>query len=275
MSEPSAPVLEAEKPLTPPVPDKRSVPKSSLFPWFIVLGILVLLLVIFSPFSIVSAGSRGVVTYFGDVQSDALAPGFHLKYPLERVHLMNTRTQKVEITSDTITKEGLEVNLTVAVNYHLDSERVVIIYTDVGFEYEDVFIRPIVEDVLKTIVARYPAKELLAKRSDLVVALRTDVENRLFEKNIVVEDLAIVNFAFSDEYTKAQEERELAAVRAETAAQDLESVKIESKITSAEASTEAERIRTIGKALEGNEIYVQWELVSKWDGESPLSLPPM
>jgi hypothetical protein len=40
------------------------------------------------------------------------------------------------------------------------------------------------------------------------------------------------------------------------------------------SDSEAEQIRILGEALRGNEVYIQYEIMKKWDGKSPLYLAP-
>jgi regulator of protease activity HflC (stomatin/prohibitin superfamily) len=62
---------------------------------FLLVGIAVLLLLRFLPFTSVSAGHVGVVTTFGKVDPDVLSEGVHLINPISKVIELSTRVQKV------------------------------------------------------------------------------------------------------------------------------------------------------------------------------------
>src|SRR5689334_5713299 len=85
-----------DEPVKPKV--KRPLTQRAFFPWLVLLGILAVLLAIFSPIVIVRAGYEGVATFFGDVQGEVYDPGIHVKYPLLRVHQFDTREQKLTVT---------------------------------------------------------------------------------------------------------------------------------------------------------------------------------
>ena len=87
----------------------------------IIIAVVVVILIASSVFT-VPAGSVGVVTRFGAINSVA-QPGINMKIPLvDAVHLMSVRTQKDEVPATAMSENLQVVTSTVAINYHLDGQ---------------------------------------------------------------------------------------------------------------------------------------------------------
>ena len=113
----------------------------------------------------VNAGERGVVKYFGEVQSDVLDEGFHWKMPIRtRIIKMDVKTLKYEIGANAASKDMQKTSTTIAVNYRLSPSNSNDMYQSVGTKYEDVLIAPAVQEAVKSTTAEFEASDLLAKR---------------------------------------------------------------------------------------------------------------
>ena len=92
---------------------------------WIIIGIVVLLAIItlFNSFKSVPTGYVGVKTQFGKVQNDVLQEGLNGKVPfIEKIVLIDCRTKKVEVTSESSSKDMQTVNVTIAVNYNVGKD---------------------------------------------------------------------------------------------------------------------------------------------------------
>jgi prohibitin 1 len=74
-------------------------------------------------FTVVPAGSVGVVNFFGTVFDVTLKAGINYVNPLANVIKMSIQTQKLKEVMDVPSKEGLTVQLEVSVLYHLNPEK--------------------------------------------------------------------------------------------------------------------------------------------------------
>jgi len=256
------------------VPAKRRFTQSALFPWFIVLVILVVLLIIFSPVTFVRAGHRGVTTFFGDTQGDLFAEGAHLKYPLLRVRQFDIRTQTRDVSAGVVTEDMQLVTAGVTVSYRLDLNELRHTFEDVGKDVETKIIDPATKEAINVVATKFTAEELISKRADFKTSVVAELETRLAESGVIVENVAVVSIDFSNTLKEAFEaetvaEQELAAakLRSETAELDQD---IETRLS----ESELERIRNVGEALRGNEAYIQYEIMKKWNGRTPLYLAP-
>ena len=261
---------------TPEVaPQRRSLTRSLWFPWLVVLAIFVGLLIIFSPVVFIRSGHQGVATFFGDTQGEVLSEGVHFKYPLLRVHQFDTRTQTRDLSAGVVTEDMQLVTLAFTVSYRLDADALRDLYEDYGMEPEAKLLDPAAKEAVNLAATKFTADELMTDRDVLKEAMMTELETQLVESGLTVGRIAITELTFSKSLEQAFEgkviaEQEAAAakLRAETAEWDKQS---EAGISAAEA----ERIRVIGEALRGNEAYIQYRIMKKWDGTTPLYLAPI
>jgi prohibitin 2 len=130
---------------------------------------------------------------------------------------------------------------------------------------------PKILDALKAETAKYDAAEIIANRDKIRSEALKAAQQRL--SNFVdVQDLSIVNVAFSADYAKAIEAKQVAQQRAEQAKYELQQAQVEAEKKVASAKGEAEAISIRGDALAKNPAVIELELINKWDGKSPETL---
>jgi len=87
--------------------------------------LLILLLVWFSPFGTIAAGERGVHLRFTAVTGKVFGEGLYFRIPfIESVQIMDVKVQKYEMKSDAASKDLQTVHSVVALNFHIDPDRV-------------------------------------------------------------------------------------------------------------------------------------------------------
>lgn len=216
---------------------------------------------------IIGAGQVGIVTRFGEVNRVAESGlNFHIPF-VEGVTKMETRVQKTEVNTDAATKDLQEVKGSLAVNYSITNESALRIYKELGTNYDATIINPILRESFKQGVSGYTAEQLMANRTEVKVAIREMLEQRLAGYGIAVVDTNITDLNFSAEFNAAIEQKAVAQQEVEKAKQELEKVKIESesKIEAARAEAEAQRLQQ--QTLTKEMIQKMW--VEKWDGKLP------
>lgn len=263
----------------------------------IVITVVVLLLVAsvaFGSFVVIPGGDTGVVITMGKIDNVVLQEGLHLKMPfVQSVITMNNHIQKLEVTTQAFSKDLQTVSAVLAVNYRVDKGQSHTVYQNVGLSYENVVIIPAVHEVLKAVVAQYTASELVSDRSVVSVQLDEHIKAKLGSAGIIVEDLNIIDWDFSDEYIQAIEqkqvaeqnliktrtEQEQAVVIAEaTAKQKLISAEAEAQAAVMEAEARAKQITVEAEAQASanrklaesiDRELIDYETVNKWDGKLP------
>jgi regulator of protease activity HflC (stomatin/prohibitin superfamily) len=227
--------------------------------------------VLFSAVFTINSGERGIVRTFGSVTS-VVEDGLHFKIPIvQSVIKVNVKTQKAHSPASAGTKDMQSVNAEVALNYHLDAERLSEIYSRFGLGVENNIIEPRIQEVVKAVVAKYSADQLLSQREAVKREIAQTMKASVAPYFIVVEDIQITNFKFSESFNAAIESKQTAEQSAFKAKNDLERIKIEAeqKIATARAEAEAIRIQSEAVRAQGGKEYVQMKAIEKWDGKLP------
>lgn len=268
-------------PFTPHPADRNTRPIIGVFtmprPVKVLLSLIGfgLLLWLFSPFAIVPAGSRGVVTTFGKVSPDVLGEGLHLIIPLaQTVHLVDVRIQKGEGMGDAASRDMQSVNTSVALNYHIDPKEAANVFRDIGLAVGERIIVPAVQEAVKAATAQYTAEELISKRPEVRDRIKGILVERLSRHGVVVDEFSIVNFSFSPSFNEAIEAKTTAEQLKLKAERDLERIRVEAEQKIAQAKAEAEALalqkqQVTPELIRLREIENQRKAIEKWDGKMP------
>lgn len=233
------------------------------------LGLFILLVLLFGSWFTVGAGEIGIITRFGEVQRVADS-GFNFKVPLvEGVTIMETRIQKEEATSSAVTKDLQDVEATLALNYSIDKGTSLNLFKNVGVDYKENVIIPVLHESFKAGTAQYTAESLITNRSEAKEKILEVVKDRLQKYGIVINDLNITNLNFSEAFNKAIEEKAVAQQQVEKAKQDLERVKVEAEQKVAQAQADAEAQKLQQQTLTDLMIKKMW--IEKWNGQLPTT----
>jgi regulator of protease activity HflC (stomatin/prohibitin superfamily) len=240
----------------------------------LVIVVLVAVLAIQS-FTIVQAGHRGVVLQLGAVQPKVLEEGLHFKIPfIQTVLPIEVRVQKAESSQVSASRDLQTVTTTLAVNYHLDGATINNLYQNVGMEYRARIVDPAIGESLKAVTAQYTAEELISKRSEVSAKVKEVLATKLSLYNVVLDDINITEFKFSEEFNRAIEQKQIAEQQALKSKLDLDRIKIEKEqeITRAQAQAEALRLQkqeVTQELIELRQIEAQLKAIEKWDGKLP------
>jgi prohibitin 1 len=230
-------------------------------------------LILFTPFVIVNAGERGVFMQFGEVQDRVLGEGIHFIIPIiNTVKKLSVRVQKQEISAEASSKDLQDVFTDVALNWHIIPTEVNTIFQEIGDENAVIerIINPAVEEVLKAVMAKYTAEEIITKRGEVKAGVDDSLTTRLASYHIDVDDISLVHVHFSEQFGEAVEAKQIAeqeAKRAEFIAQ--KAVKeAEAKVNLARGEAEAQRL--LRETLTPEILHKQ--AIEKWDGKLPKIL---
>lgn len=253
------------------------------------IGFLILIL-IFNSFYLIHSGQEGVLLTFGKANPKSIEPGLHFKIPLmQNIVKYDIRTQKygVDDTKDSLesaaSKDLQIVKVRLAVNYHLARGKAPAIYSELStsnYGVEDTVILPTLHEATKASVAQFNAADLINKRE----AVRTEIENLLKTKlnqyNIVVEQVSITDFDFSEQFNQAIEAKVTAEQQKLKADNDLQRIRVEADqirvraeaqrdAAIAEAKGEAEKVKLVQEQLQRSPNYVDYIRATRWDGKYP------
>ena len=236
------------------------------------LTLVIIFLAILSKFFvIVNAGERGVLMQFGKVQEQVLGEGLHVIVPtVYSVKKLSVRVQKQESSAEASSKDLQDVFTDVALNWHIIPDEANAIFQQIGDEKEVVvrIIDPAVEEVLKAVMAKYTAEEVITKRGEVKAAVDEFLTLRLVTYHIAVDDISLVHVHFSERFSDAVEAKQIAeqeAKRGEFLA--LKAVKeAEAKVNLAKGEAEVQRLLRDNLTPE----LLERQAIEKWNGQLPL-----
>lgn len=243
----------------------------------IIAIIIIVFILIANMITTVPTGHVGIKTRFGKVQDTTIQEGLNLKTPfIEKIVRIDCRTQKIELTSATATKDLQEVTFKIAVNYNIVKNTANELYRDVGVNFQDIIVNPAILESIKAVTAQYKADELITKRSEVSNKMQETLKEKIETKGFNVIDFNIIDLDFSAEYNQAIEKKQVAEQQAKQAEYELQKAKVENEKKVENAKAEAEVMRqqnkeVTDKTLELKRLEVQQALINKWNGQLPTT----
>ncbi len=258
-----------------PMGEIKSVLKKGQWRNLIIITALMVLLFAFKPWVQIGAGERGVVQNFGAVQDKVLNEGIHFKIPIvQTVILMDVKIQKAMTDAASSSSDLQDVDLSVALNYHIIPDKANLVYQTIGVQFKERIIDPAIQEVMKAVSARYTAEELITKRPAVSTEMQQALTSRLLASNISVDAFSIISFSFSQTFTDAIEAKQTAEQNALKAKRDLDRIRVEAEQTIAAATAEAEALRLqkmniSPDLIELRKIEANLKAIDKWNGILP------
>ncbi|WP_438495044.1 prohibitin family protein [Paenibacillus sp. IHBB 3054] len=241
----------------------------------ITAAVLVLGLIAANSFATVEYGHVGLYKTFGKLNNNMLTPGIHLKIPFfQSVIQVNTQVTKAETDTTASSKDLQPVSTHVAVNYSVNKDSAYNLMNNIGGNFDAVIINPAIQEIVKEVTAKYPAEDLITRRDAVAGEISGLLTARLAKYDLVVNDINIVNFKFSDAFNQSIEAKQVAQQQALKAENDLRRVEIEAKQKIAQAQAEAESLRlkkqeVTPELVQLKQIEVQEKALEKWNGVLP------
>jgi prohibitin 2 len=249
-----------------------------------VVTIIVIIVILSESIVIVEAGHRGVVLYLGAVENRVLGEGVHFIAPfLEQVVPMEVRTQKFQAEASAASNDLQEVQTVIALNYRIDPTEANKIYQVLGVNYADRVISPTIQESVKASVAKFNAEDLITKRATAKSVIANAIRSTLAANDIQTQNVFITDFKFSDAFASQIEQKVVAFQKYLTELNNLRSVSVvanqsvaqaegQARATAARAGGESQAIKIITSQLRESPEYLQWQAISKWNGQMPYAL---
>lgn len=182
----------------------------------------------------IPAGYVGVVTSFGSVHEETLKPGLNFVVPIfNSVTDVDTRVRGIPFGQDpnarfgAASREYQDVFLTGTLNVHVDQNAAVDLYQKVGLDYDTKLVVPFFSTAIKEVVPQYGIAEILAKRETIRQEAVVKLSQKLAPYGLIVDDVAIANIDFSEQYKAAIEAKQVAEQQVQTESQILAQRKIQ------------------------------------------------
>lgn len=235
------------------------------------VGLLIGVFAFFGSFGTVDTGNRGVVLHLQNPTGEIKDQGFYWKTPfVEDVVDMPVQILKEEAEATAASRDLQDVTTKVALNYHLDPSRVGQVYQEVKKEWAGVIVQPAIQEAVKNATAKYTAEELITKRSEVREAISVNIKEKVAPRGILVDEVNIINFDFSQSFNAAIERKVTAEQEALASKNQLERIKYEAQQAIEKAKGEAESIRIQSQALTEQPQFLEKMAIEKWNGVLPV-----
>lgn len=165
----------------------------------------------------VHSGEAGVLYRWvsGTEMNQIYGEGLHVLWPWNRMYIYNVRLQTKERNYTMLTKDGLPIDLQIAVRYQPDLRLLPLLHVTVGPEYLDKVVFPETEAVLRRAVGQYTPEQVYTSKlgflESVVISSLTSVEDRyVIVDNVLVRNVelpAAVRLAIERKLTLSEEQK--------------------------------------------------------------------
>jgi regulator of protease activity HflC (stomatin/prohibitin superfamily) len=215
-------------------------------------------------------------------------PGLNFKIPFAETRVtVELRERAFVKTYESASRDPMELNVTVALNWAVNKEHVVQMYNQFGDldQFEQRIIAPRLPDAVKAVVSRFAVNELLTKRNELRDMAKEAAFKVIPQQIMTITGFAVTNVEFPKAYTQQIAAVQVAREAANAQEQELRkqnfkaqetfnTAKAQADATKAQADAEAYAIMIRGKAqldiqerqaaiIKANPLLIDWERAQK------------
>jgi regulator of protease activity HflC (stomatin/prohibitin superfamily) len=220
------------------------------------------------------------MTTMGKPSDLVFEEGIHFVLPLfQKINLKDVRMERSEGQGEAASKDLQAVQVKVILNYHLDPKAVPVAYREIAFNTEEIatrVIEPARPEAVKAVTARFTAEELITRRTEVRDQITVLLREKMIRHGLVLDEFAIVNFAFSQSFSGAIEAKVKAEQEKLKADRDLQRIQVEAEQRIASAKAEAEGLRLQRQEvtpllLELRKVENDRMAIAKWNGQMPTT----
>lgn len=238
---------------------------------FAVLGGLILIF-LFSCFHVVPPGHRGVSITFGKVDGRVRGEGITFKKPfMEQILDFSIRQRTVEGQAGAYSSDLQTVGVSFKALYRIPEDKVVELFQKYQGDPYLSLVEPRIQEELKQTTSLYRAEELVKSREKIKIDLLDKVK-RAMGGMLILDDIPITNFDFTDELEKAIEQKTIREQEALAKQFELEKARRDAEITIVNAEAEARSVKIKGEALKASPEVIELEIAKRWNGVTPQSV---
>jgi len=229
---------------------------------------------LFKPWVIINEGEVGILSTTGKFSERPLKPGLHFYFPLvqkvivvdTKVHMISYKrnpeigtmpdrygTIRLYPAINVLDARGLPITVELSVSYRLNPDKAAYVVKTYGLNWEDKIINPIVRDVVRNVIGKYPAEELPIRRNEIATRIESQVREHLSKipnQPVIFESFQLRDIVLPENIKKQIERVQIAKQEAERAKYEVLRAKqeAEKKAAIAKGIAEAKKIEAQGKA---------------------------
>jgi len=267
----------------------------------VAIGAVVLLIVLW-PFYSVPTGSRGVVTQFGKIVGIE-GEGLAVLPPWRKLSNFSIRAERADIeNAEGSTSDTQPVKVSMTVRYSIATDRVAEVFEKYSHDGNlSSYVQTATQEIFKAVTAKYTAPDLIAQRAKVSADINAALRDKLSLYGAQVINIDMRNFAFSESYmhaindkvtqeqlrlaaenklktVEAEQKQKVAIAEAEANARKAQADgEAYANLTVAKAQAEALRVQNAALAqnkdvLELRRIEVERVKAERWNGALPTSI---
>ena len=177
-----------------------------------------------------------------------------MKNPFAKITTMDVRTQKSNKHLSAFSSDIQQVSVDVTINYSVNKATAMNLFREVGTGYVEAVIEPRISENVKVVFARYNAESLVEQREQLSSEILELMQEDMGIYGINVSSVSIEDIDFTDAFTEAVENKQVAtqnklAAETEQARLTMETeAEADRKVIMAEADAEIAKIEADNEA---------------------------